>query len=320
MRQQRLIALFISLFSFCLLGGVQPLAQTADDQYAATLEIARRGVEVRRVETRQWIALPQGAQIPVGAGDQLRTRRSGRALLSFVDGSQLLVLPSSALTIETYRPVSDEAWQLQARLDGVGVMRNVAITDLALATFNFTVSDAIAHFAIWADPSQADVITVAEGAITVSTRDARAYALNAGEAFRYAPDEPLLLTLDAPFNRARVLVATDSTCAGSIQTRDDAGVYLGAGTGYEQRGFIDEAGTYPLFARTRSGFWTRIQFGNGFGWIVTELVDVRCFLPIVPDDTGERTREQVIAPSTQELDLLRPFFGDLSDDPWFYGQ
>jgi len=290
-----------------------------EQPYAATLEITHTGVEVRRLDTLQWFSLRDGATGPIGAGDQIRTTRGGRAQISFDDGSSILLLPNTAFTLERYEPIA-EGWRLWARIDGTAVVHIEAIVELELDSFNVTVFDAQGTFAMWTDRVLADVVTVADGNVLVATRDGFFSRIQAAHGLRYDADNPEVLAIDEPYNRARMISNVDARCIGEITPDSNTLVYTGAGTGYEERGAIREVADYPLLARTRSGYWTRIQYGNGFGWVITEAVDISCFLPLVPDDVPERFNERVISADRRELALLEPFFGTILDDPWFYGQ
>lgn len=127
--------------------------------------------------------------------------------------------------------------------------------------------------------------------------------------------------MTAPYNYPRLIAELDG-CEGTVQTRVGSRglrVYTGAGTAYDVRGTLAGIDTVYQFTETVSGYWRRIQYGNDFGWVITDAIDSDCnFLPIVADDTPEQIGLRVIAPDAREQSLLRPFFGTRDTDPFFF--
>lgn len=305
-------------FLLLLLGIVISTTQ-AQAVLAGVIEITYVGTEIRLSDTIQWKAMRRNASGPIAAGDQIRTNSFGRALLTFGTDTTILLLPDSAFTLEEF--VDDgENLQIQARVDGTAVIEVGDNVQVTLESFNLTVTSTEAsHWAFWSDRVFTDAVTVARGQVQVISRDKRAYPLGAGQGFRYMPSGSQVANIEAPYNRARLIAALDVTCYGTVRTRSDATLRTGAGTGYSERGFVRETGTYPLLERTRTGYWIRIQYGSAFGWVIADIVDIPCFLPLSDDDTAEAPLRRVFRPTERELELLTPFFGNLDDDPFFYG-
>jgi hypothetical protein len=293
----------------------QAIAQAG---YAARLEVTYEGVELRRAGTLRWLTLPDNAVMPLGAGDQLRTDATGRVLIDFNDDSTLLLLPETAYTLEDFSMGSD-GLRLYARLNGAGLQTVSEIADFHLEAFNISVTAAEGQFALWSDRFTPDSVTVAAGHVTLQS-DTAMTQLEAGRGYRYQADTPDVQTFEPPLNRARLIGVLDG-CPGLVTTIEATrGVLVrtGAGTGYQRRGLIEDDATVPLLARTQSGFWTRIQYANGFGWVVSDAVTTDCDLPRLPDDTPEEDIRRAINADARELELLRPFYGNPALDGWFY--
>jgi hypothetical protein len=316
-RHSHYLAGFIACLITLLSLSSHPVTQ-AQTRYAARLEVTYDGVELRRAGTLRWLPLPDNAIAPLAAGDQLRTDSTGRALLHFGENNQLLLLPQSAYTLEAFR-TTPAGTTLHARLDGVGIQTVNDIADFRLEAFNVTITGASGLLGVWSDRLADDSVTVADGHATLQT-DTRPDRLEAGQGYRYQPDTPDIQSFPPPLNRARLIGVLDG-CPGLVATRDDTrGVLVrtGAGTGYQRRGLIEDNRTVPLLARTQSGFWTRIQYANGFGWVVSDAVSSDCTLPRLPDDTPEEDIRRAINTDPRERELLRPFYGNPALDSWFY--
>ncbi|MBI5930750.1 MAG: FecR domain-containing protein [Chloroflexi bacterium] len=78
-------------------------------EFAATLEVYTEGVEVKRAETEQWIAVTGRAV--VAAGDSVRTNETGEAMIIWFDDGTLVELrPSTEIVINAFNgdPESDQ--------------------------------------------------------------------------------------------------------------------------------------------------------------------------------------------------------------------
>jgi hypothetical protein len=286
--------------------------------YAARLEVTYEGVELRRAGTVRWLTLPDNAIAPLGAGDQIRTDATGRTLIHFRDDSTLLLLPETAYTLEEYS-VDAGTIRLYARLDGAGLQTVNNIANFRLEAFNMTITEAEGQFALWSDRFTPDSVTVATGHAMLQSATSIT-RLETGQGYRYQPHTPDVQAFEPPLNRARLIGVLDG-CPGLVTTIEATrGVLVrtGAGTGYQRRGLIEDDRTVPLLARTQSGFWTRIQYASGFGWVVSDAVTTDCDLPRLPDDTPEEDIRRAINADPRERELLRPFYGNPALDGWFY--
>ncbi|MBC8098851.1 MAG: FecR domain-containing protein, partial [Armatimonadetes bacterium] len=81
-----------------LLSGVLVAVHAQSGTLAATLEVLSEGVEVKRVDTANW--LPVKVEAIVGVGDVIRTTATGRARITFfVDGTDTELLPDTEYSI-----------------------------------------------------------------------------------------------------------------------------------------------------------------------------------------------------------------------------
>lgn len=299
----------------------------AQESFAASVETTFAGVEIKLNNTDEWLLLADGSNTPLSAGDAVRTNSSGRAILSFLENSSLLLLPETTYTLIEFSETDDEL-TLHAEIDGIGIQEVTDIANFELRGNRFWVVAADGLFGIWSDKDidipENDTIIVAHGHLMVDDGYwilplDDAHGLYAGV---YNEAENLFgwLIMLPPYNQAR-LIGTLEGCIGTVQTRDDTrGVLVrtGAGTGYQRRGLIEDSGSVRLMGETESTGWTQIQFLNGFGWVVSSAVTTDCDLPSLPDDSPEESIIQVTNADEIELAMLRPFYGNPVLDTWFY--
>jgi uncharacterized protein YgiM (DUF1202 family) len=172
---------------------------------------------------------------------------------------------------------------------------------------------------LWASDSQADIIIVDEGYAAVEFNE-RTVTIGSGEGLRYHPDELYLTRMDEPYNRARLIGVLDG-CAGLVHTVENTrGVIVrtGPGRGFQRLGLIEDDKQTTLLAKTESSGWTRIQYANAFGWVVSLAVESNCDLTILPNDIPEEETLRAINANERELSILRPFFGNPALDGFFY--
>lgn len=312
----KFIKLFAIILTFSLFG-----ISTAQQELAAVLEVTYSGVEVRRANTQSWIAIPDNAVMPIGSGDTVRTDRYGRVLITVDNRITALVLPFTEYTIESIDDTSSGLEYRVELLDGTTIHRVNNVPDFEIDTGEMIVLGAEGEFATWAAPPILDVVTVREGSVRIE-RLGGAFTVLANQGFRYHPTNPEIRTMDAPLNRARLDAQLDG-CTGVVKPRVGASglqVYTGAGTAFNLMGSLDGIETVEQFAQTRSEFWTRIQFGNQFGWVIADAISppLNCFLRSLPDSTIERNILRIVAGDERELALLEPYFGIPDEQVFFY--
>jgi len=289
---------------------------TRAQEYAAVLRIVRPGVEIRRLNTEQWFALPIDAELPFGAGDVLRTDGEGRAWLEFNADMRFLILPDTTLELNAFDPT-----HFAARIDGDSLQfvgANTDFTEFALEAGALTVTQPAEMFGVWAR-ADSSVLTVAQG-------DAFAHANNedftvpAASGLRVnASGEVEAAEMESPFSAARLIGQLDG-CPGVTQTVGELNVNVRVGPGFSFTviGSIENGHEVRVMGINAAGTWYRIQAFSGFGWMQVPLVENTCTdLPVLPNNTIERNIG-VWQVTQAELELLLPFYGAPEDDLWFY--
>ncbi len=308
-----------------LLLGTAVFSAAAQSDYAATITVINRGLSIQRANTVRPLSLPQDSVAIVGVGDVITTDRTGRALVTFADSAELLLMPDSRLEIVVFERTDAGVVRLETTLEGHAIQRTAAGTldyTLRLGTVAVTPQHGLA--AMWSSFEQTPVITIAEGSAAVSmdpeddsggdARD-RGVTLAAGEGFLDGRAIPLA----TPLNAAR-LVAQERGCAGTVKTTgtDVLNLRAGPGLGYTVIGYYTNTSAARLMAVNQNTTWYRVQRFSGFGWVQALAVESTCTeLPRFPLLYLE-TNAEVFEVRAFELDFMRPFYGDPEENIWFY--
>ncbi|HUN09080.1 MAG TPA: hypothetical protein PLQ56_20910 [Aggregatilineales bacterium] len=302
-----------ALWLCALLLMLLPFPTGAQDK-AAVLTVLYPGVEVRRANTADWLLVVQGAIMPFGVGDTVRTDERGRALLTFAVDAEALLLPQTAFTLTEYDSAGVIAEQV-----GRGVYRRAVSAPAAfeVITARAAVSLESGHFALEADAEATRLIT-AEGQATARLA-AEAIAVPAGYGLRLQSVPSDRIPLEQPASFARLDGVLDG-CPGLVQADgvDYLNVRVGPGNGYDFVGQIDNGTPVALLGIAPGADRYRFQFLSGFAWVLSSGIETACTdLPILPYTTLEAVIG-VLQPTEIELDLLFPFFGTPEDDTWFF--
>jgi len=289
-----LILLGVLILSWISLMPQQVIAQNAE--LVASLEVLTSGVEVRRINTAEWV--PIRMETLVGQGDSVRTDGTGTALLTFfADGTDLELTPNTELTIREFNGSSDQ-FSLSVEVM-VGITRQqfkrllnpgssyTVITPGAVMTVRGT------DFDIRVESTGRSSAITTEGEIAVSAQGRQA-EVPSGFGVR----------VDVGSDPSEVVPATtfdelDSAldgCAGQVTTDSDVRLYvrLGPGTNYERIGSIDPSEITLLMGVTEDQSWYRFRFSDGFGWFsaagMNVVLDSSCkplrrFENPAPEDT-----------------------------------
>lgn len=311
------VIMLVLVFCFASRSSVSGQAHT---ERAATLIVVYEGVELRRANTEAWLPLEQRAQMPIGAGDQLRTNLTGRGRLIFEEQGEVLLLPNSSLQLLTY---AGAPLELRLRLIQGYSVHQVPSAAPALRyeveTSHFVITQPADLFAVQKLRDSSSVV-VAQGTAQVQA-GAQAQQVVAGEGLRGDEQRQQSAALEGLPHFAQLEGQLDG-CAGLVaaQSRDSLNVRAGPGEGYFAIGLVDNGETVQIVAQTPLGERYRVRYLSAFGWVIASGVITSCSdLPIVPYDAGERF-VGVVQPEDRETALLQPFFGTLEDDPLFYGQ
>jgi hypothetical protein len=311
---QQWMVIMMGLLALCTSTAAQ--AQSA---LAAVLTVRTAGVEIMRAETDRWLKVSQGSVMPIGSGDRIRTDAAGRASIVFEGGTALL-LPQSELHLMTYEQTPQGGVRFVAAVNGIWVQR----WDAAPASYTLTLEDGIyritapgTHSAVWALPDLTDAVAVAEGEAVIAAELEQQLA--AGQ-MAWLSEPPQVAALEEPLNNAR-LEAHLFGCRGVVNT--DTGQNLlvrrGMGTRYETLGYVPNREPVSAMAVNERQSWVRIQFRSHFGWVLRLALEMDCeSLPRLPNNLPPERLYNVINAAADEVELLRPFYGDPPADPIFY--
>lgn len=291
---------------------------------ATVLEVRYGEVELKRVNTEEWLAVSMGAIMPFGEGDSLRTGDRGRASLSFANDGEILLLPASTLFLETYRhdlTTDGEIVRFRASLEGVMVQRWAAPQSDYVLTLDDPDTAVVAPAplsAMWAIPDLPDTVAVASRSADVQAQG-EVYTVEAGQAI-WLDTTPTLATLGEPLNAAR-LEARINGCDALVTTAGLNGVNVRRGIGQlnEKLGLIPDGATVRAMAINASRYWIRIQYLSAFSWIVLDALELDCpDLTVLSDQTPPERLLAAVNVLDGEISLLQPFFGLPPEDSFFY--
>ena len=300
---------FIFLLSLMLIPAFI-LAQ--GNELAATLEVLESGVEVRRVNTSNWIEV--NIEAIVGVGDVIRTDETGRARVTFfADGVDTEVLPNTEYRIEQFEG-DDTSFNITAAvLIGQTVQRLNRTLD---ANSNYDVQTPAmilgargTVFAVRVDEGgDRAAMLVQEGVVDATADDVSS---DVPDGFGVRAEEEL-----SDVVRATTFDELDAAldgCLVQVTTQDDVRINVRLAPSLEaQRVGTIDASDIPIFIGvTESGGWYRIYFRNGFGWVLssTATVSSDCVgLRVFSDDHGPEdvSLYEVLGDPIDADDLAQP--------------
>ncbi len=290
-------------------------------QLSAVLQVTHAGVELKRVNTVEWLSLPEDAQAPLTEGDWLRTDGSGRALIRLDDAAQLVLLPNSELYLAQFR--TDDGYVVAMTLERGRLVQQTGsglMMDYMLQAGEAEIVTSLSQFAVQVDPEQHTMLIVAEGQgqfVFQSTT----YSIYRGFGVRMLDAKVSALTpLNSPLGFSQLVGQLDG-CDGVVDATlpglDGVYVRVGPGENFNGLGVIPDGQAVRLLGVGEIGGRYLVPYLSGFAWIVTNGVVTDCQnLPILPPD--EQFVDSVINPTDDELNLLEPFFGLPQGDQWFY--
>jgi hypothetical protein len=284
--------------------------------FAATLQINAADVRVQLAGAQNALSVRPGASLPISVGDEVRTDRFGRAWVDFAPllNGRALVMPNSVVRIDVMTENEVIVSVISGRL--VFTIEDAAPTLIVVVGEAF-VSNITGNFAVQVEGGIGHVIAstgrVDVGAFGETT------TLEAGYGMRVSSrnSEPVLLGDRANF--ARIDGILDG-CPGEIRARGEQSlnVRVGPAFGYDALGSEPNGTAVFLMAVNPTGERYRIQFLSGFGWVLANGVLNQCEnLPELPMDTIERI-VRIYNVRDDELNAIRPYFGDIEDDRIFY--
>ena len=272
---------------------VNGVAQNSD--LAATLEVLNGTVEVRRVNTENWIAV--NIEAIVGVGDTIRTDATGRArIIFFSDGVETEILPNSEFSIDTFNGgiETTDSFNLEVSVViGQTIQRLGRVLDASsnydVNTPGMTLAARGTEFSIRVEDSGRAGMLVSEGVVDAESDETTA-DVPAAFGVRSAVEESL-----SDVVRASTFAELDSAldgCTVVVTTVDDVRINVRIAPDREafRVGTIDASEIETFVGTNESGGWYRIAYNGGFGWILSSSNSVAgscAGLRVFPDGQSE---------------------------------
>lgn len=264
-------AMFCFLLVLMLFAEAAPAhMQAGSGELAATLEVISSGVEVRRVNTINWIAVR--VEAVVGVGDIIRTDETGKARITFfADGVDTEIQPGSEFQINRFES-NGGGFRLSASvLLGQSIQRIRRLLDADssydIQTPGMDLSVRGTEFIVRVEPGGRSAALVFEGTAVAAAEERRA-DVGAGYGVRSAADGGLSdVVLASTFDQ---LDSALDGCTATVRTLDDVrlNVRLGPSRDFPRVGTIDATEISRLMGISEAGGWYRIEFRGGFGWVL----------------------------------------------------
>lgn len=252
----------------------------AQSDLAATLEVLTGTVEVKRVNTENWIAI--NIEAIVGVGDTIRTNESGQARITFfADGVETDILPDSELVIDTFSGsgvTAEDSFTLEVSVVvGQTVQRLGRVLDASSSydvnTPGMTLAARGTEFRIRVEDSGRAGMLVSEGNVDADSGDTTA---NVPPEFgiRSAVEESLSDVVRA--STFEELDAAIDGCTVGVTTVDDVRINVRVAPNQDafRVGTIAAEDIDIFYGVLDSGNWYRIMFNGGFGWILSSSSSV----------------------------------------------
>ena len=299
-----------------------------DSELAATLEVLTGTVEVKRVNTENWITVK--IEAIVGVGDTIRTAETGQARITFFsDGVETDILANSEFSIDTFTggTAIDDSFNLEVSvLIGQTVQRLGRVLDASSSydvnTPGMTLAARGTEFAIRVEDSGRAGMLVSEGTVDAGANGENS-DVPAEFGIRAAVDEALSDVVRA--STFDELDAGLDGCAVVVTTIDDVRLNVRIAPNVEsfRVGTVDASAIDIFYGVNTSGGWYRIAFNNGFGWILSteSNVESTCAgLRVFPDDHMEDVNSydaygEVIDPSDISSSNSSPALPEATEEP-----
>ncbi|MCC6894005.1 MAG: FecR domain-containing protein [Anaerolineae bacterium] len=264
------------LVTLCLLLSIFGSVHAQSDELAATLEVLTAGVEVKRVNTNNWIAV--NLEAIVGVGDTIRTDGTGKARITFfADGVDTDIEPGTEYRITRFEG-TDSSFHIAAEVVvGQTLQRIGRLLDSNSSYDITTPSMALAargtEFVIRVSDSGRAATLVSQGVVNADA-EAAAADVPPGFGIRRDPGQPLSEVVEATtFDQ---LDSALDGCPASISVQGDfsLNVRIGADRSFPLVGTIAPDMIERFFGQTVSANWYRIPFRGGYGWVETDSANV----------------------------------------------
>ena len=288
MKQRSKLWLLMVLVLLVIPMGIQ--AQSSD--LVASMTVLQAGVEVRRVDTANWV--PVNKESLVGVGDDIRTDATGSALITFfADGVDTTLLANTEYVIQRFEgdatsyqlSVQVLLGQTQQRIEralDAGSSYEVTTPTMSLAARGTA-------FAVRVDDGgQRAAMLVTKGTVQADA--------DTGDA-AVPPDYGIRRTADAPLSdvvQASTFEQLDAAldgCPVVVTTPDDVSlnVRIAPDRSAQQIGTIMAQDIGTFYGKTENTGWYRLQFQGYYGWVLSSsatVADTCAGLRVFPDNYG----------------------------------
>lgn len=249
---------------------------SAQNEFAAVLEVLASGVEVQRVNTAN--AIPVSVEAIVGVGDIIRTDETGEARITFfADGTDVTIEPESEYRIIEFEG-DDEDFQLTVEVivgQTVHRLGRTLGTDSAyeIDTPGMTLSARGTEFAIRVEDNGRSAMLVTEGDVDANTDESEAN-IPVEFGVRSEMGQPLSDVVRA--SSFEELDAGLDGCTVSVTTTDDVSlnVRLGPDLAQARIGTIAAEDITEFFGVNEGGTWYRIEFQGNFAWVLSSTATI----------------------------------------------
>jgi hypothetical protein len=271
---------YIVLIFIALLLAIMPYdaaAQTAGNQLAATLEVLSANVEVRRVNTVNWINVK--IEAIVGVGDTIRTNANGRARVTFfAGGTETDILPNTEYVIRQFEG-SSEKFNLSVEVVAGQTLQRLgklldATSSYKVQTPGMALTARGTQFVIRVENGGRSAMLVSEGEVQ-ATKDQANADIPPNFGIR-APTSGALSDVVQAKSFEELDAALDG-CSVLVTTPDDTrlNVRLGPSVNFPRVGTIAAEEVVRSFGIVNAGSWYRIEFRGGFGWVLSSSAKIQ---------------------------------------------
>lgn len=279
---------------------------TAQNEFAATLEVLNSGVEVQRVNTATYLAVE--IEAIVGVGDTIRTDETGEARITFfADGTDVTLEANTEYRIIEFQGDTEDFQLTVEILAGQTIHRLNRVvganSSYDVETPGMTLAAQGTVFAIRVEDNGRSGMLVFEGDVD-ATKDDNSADIPPEFGIRSPVDGTLSDVVRA--STFDELDAALDGCTVAVTTVDDVSINVRSEPSLdaERIGIIAAEDIEVFVGVSRDSAWYRIVFEDGFGWLLSSsaVVDSNCaglrvfedsfenaFVPDVP--ASENTEE-----------------------------
>jgi uncharacterized protein YraI len=262
------------MVALLVLPGPASVLRAQETGLVAVLEVIEPGVQMQRLGDSVWASIHM--ESIVGAGDVIRTDRTGRARITFFeDGTFTELDPSTEYRIVEFRG-SSERFDLSVEiLAGIALQQFARLLDPASSYKVMTPGMAMTvrgtDFAVRVEDTGRSALLTYDGLVEAAA-GGQAKDIDPGFGVRSAGQ----LSQVVPATTFEELDAALDGCPGTFETEADVrlNVRVGPGLDYGRVGSIDPQEVALLLGIDESGEWYRIPWNNGYGWVSAAPVSV----------------------------------------------